>query len=93
MYYVTDSKEGKALRLFVADFRPEDATRTFELEVREGQRKGLKVHGIYEAAGSQLKICYGPVDKPRPTKFEAPAGSGFFNEVWSYLDPQPKPGN
>jgi uncharacterized protein (TIGR03067 family) len=91
MYYVTDPKEGKAVKLFAADFRPEPMGRTFEMEVREGQKAGLKVHGIYELTGSQMKICYGPLDKPRPTKFEAPAGSGYFNEVWSYLNPQPKP--
>jgi uncharacterized protein (TIGR03067 family) len=93
MYYMTDPKEGKALRLFIAQFKPDAAARTFELEVKDGQRKGMKVHGIFELNGSQLKLCYGPEDKPRPTRFDAPAGSGLFNEVWSYLDPQPKPSN
>jgi uncharacterized protein (TIGR03067 family) len=91
MYYMTDEKEGKALRLFVADFRPDSASRGFEMEVKDGQKKGLKVHGIYEVSNGTLKVCYGPADKPRPTKFEAPAGSGLFNEVWKYMTPQPKP--
>lgn len=93
MYYMTDAKAGKAFRLFVGDFRPDPASKTFEMTVREGQKKGLKVHGIYEVKGDKLKLCYVPADKPRPAKFEAPAGSGVFCEVWHYMNPQPKPLN
>lgn len=91
MYYMTDAKEGKAIRLFVADFRMDSASRGFEMEVKDGNKKGLKVHGIYEVSNGTLKVCYGPIDKPRPTKFEAPTGSGQFNEVWKFMNPQPKP--
>lgn len=90
MYYTTDAKAGKAIKLFVGDFKADPTTRQFELEVKDGQRKGMKVHGIYEVNGTQMKMCYGPSDQPRPTKFEAPAGSKLFSEVWSYMNPQPK---
>ena len=32
--------------------------------------------GIYEIKGDKMKFVIGGVDKERPTKFEAPAGSG-----------------
>ena len=33
--------------------------------------------------GNQLRLCYGPVERPRPTQFAAPDKSGFFLEVWA----------
>lgn len=38
--------------------------------------------GIYEFAGDALKICNAPPGKPRPTDFEARAGSGHTVTVW-----------
>ena len=43
---------------------------------------GKKVHGIYEVTADTLKLCYGPEDKARPTKFESTKGSGLFHEEW-----------
>ena len=77
-------KKGNAiiLRLAKADVTLDPATKSITLEFADGPLKGKKSHGVYELAGNQLKVCYGSVDKPKPTKFESPAGSGYFNETW-----------
>jgi uncharacterized protein (TIGR03067 family) len=90
MYYTTDSAKGLAVRLFTGEFKADPATKTFEMEVKDGQKKGHKVHGIYEVNKDTLKLCYAPVNEPRPTKFESPADGEVFNEVWTYQKPLPK---
>jgi uncharacterized protein (TIGR03067 family) len=86
--YFKDSKLDAAgkpviLRLAKADVTLDSATKSITFEFADGPLKGKKSHGIYELAGNQLKMCYGPVDKPKPTKFESPAGSGYFLETWA----------
>lgn len=88
--YFKDSKtdkEGKpiVLRLALANVAldPTTAPKTIAFEFAEGQLKGKKSHGIYELSGNQLKMCYGPAEKPKPTKFESPANSGYFLETWA----------
>lgn len=85
--YFKDTKAppGKpdVLRLAKADVTLDSATHTITFEFADGPLKGKKSHGIYEVAGNQLKMCYGPLDKPKPTKFESPAGSGYFLETWA----------
>src|SRR5688500_16531085 len=71
------------LRLAKANVTLDSATKTITFEFADGPLKGKKSHGIYEVAGNQLKMCYGSVDKPKPTKFESPAGSGYFLETWA----------
>ncbi|HET6573496.1 MAG TPA: TIGR03067 domain-containing protein, partial [Fimbriiglobus sp.] len=80
MYVLSDPKRKLHLRLFTADLRLDQASKTFELTVKDGEKKGQKRHGIYEVADGKLRICYGPSEKPRPTKFEAPPGSEYFLE-------------
>jgi uncharacterized protein (TIGR03067 family) len=87
--YFKDSKldkDGKPiiLRLALANVGLDETTapRTITFEFADGPLKGKKSHGIYEVAGNQLKVCYGPADKPKPTRFDSPAGSGYFNETW-----------
>ena len=87
LYFVDKGKDGqsKVLRLALANVRL-DATTTpkgITFEFADGPLKGQQRHGIYELAGSQLKMCYGPADKPRPAEFKAPAGSGYFLETWA----------
>ena len=86
--YFKDSKldkDGKPIifRLALARIALDPATgpKSITFEFADGL-KGKKSHGIYELAGNQLKVCYGSVDKPKPTKFESPAGSGYFLETW-----------
>lgn len=71
------------LRLALANIAFDPATKTITFEFADGPLKGKKSHGIYDLAGDQLKMCYGSADKPKPTKFESPAGSGYFLETWA----------
>jgi uncharacterized protein (TIGR03067 family) len=87
--YFKDSKTDKdgkpiVLRLALANVALDATTapKTITFEFAEGELKGKKRHGIYELSGNQLKLCYGPAEKPKPTKFESPANSGYFLETW-----------
>jgi uncharacterized protein (TIGR03067 family) len=72
------------MRLALAKVVLDESTspKTIAFEFKDGSLKGKKCHGIYELAGKQLKMCYCTSDRPKPTKFESPAGSGYFNETW-----------
>ncbi|MGL6097432.1 MAG: hypothetical protein ACRC7O_16745, partial [Fimbriiglobus sp.] len=82
VYYIKDAAKDEHFRLFTADITCDPAAGTFELNVKDGQRKGERRHGIYSVSGGSLRLCYGPADKPRPATYAAPKGSGMFNEVW-----------
>ena len=91
--YFKDSKTDKdgkpiILRLALANVTFDETTspKSITFEFADGPLKGKKSHGIYEIAGNQLKMCYGSVDKPKPTKFESPEKSGYFNETWVRRD-------
>lgn len=62
---------------------PSTAPKGITFEYASGNLKGQRLHGVYEVAGNELKLCYGPVERPRPAQFAAPAGSGHFLEVWA----------
>ena len=81
-YFQPDPKKDSHFRLFTADLTLDPVAKTFELIIKDGQKKGERRHGVYEHAGSQLRVCYGPADKPRPTSFAAPKGSDWFCETW-----------
>ena len=83
MYCLSDAAKDEHYRLFTADLKLDPTTKTFELNVKDGQKKGERRHGIYEVTDKQLKLCYGPIEKPRPTKFEAVKDSECFLEVWT----------
>jgi uncharacterized protein (TIGR03067 family) len=80
----------KVLRLALMNVSVDASTnpKSIEFTFADGPLKGQKRHGIYEIAGNQLKLCYGPVEKPKPATFTAPGGSGYFLEVWA-KQPQP----
>ena len=84
LYYITDPDPEKTMgrRLATADLAVDEKTGTFELTIKDGGKKGDKRHGIFELTDTGLKMCYGPADKPRPTKFEAPVGSENFCDTW-----------
>jgi uncharacterized protein (TIGR03067 family) len=93
--YFKDSKldkDGKPiiLRLALANVALDESTnpRSITFEFADGPLKGKKSHGIYELAGNQLKMCYGSAEKPKPTKFESPTGSGLFLETWARRQPK-----
>lgn len=83
LYVITDAKAMLGKRVSTAGLTADEKAGTFELTMSEGVKKGERVHGIFAFDGDQMKLCYGPADKPRPTKFEAAKGSGTFNEVWT----------
>jgi len=83
MYYITDAKEMLGRRLSTADVTVDQKAGTFEMTIKDGYKKGERVHGIYSIDGDSLKLCYGPAAKPRPKEFAAPKGSEVFNELWS----------
>lgn len=86
LYYVNRSvSPPKPLKLAVANLKLDETTspKSISFEFSEGRLKGQKLHGIYEIAGNELKMCYGPADKSKPTTFAAPAASGLFLEVWA----------
>ena len=60
-----------------------DKAGTFEMTIKDGYKKGERLHGIYAIKGDVLKMCYCPVDKPRPKDFVSPKGSEVFNEEWT----------
>jgi len=84
MFYVTDAAKGLGQRLATSLLSVDSSSKQFELVFADGPRKGETLHGIYEVTEKTLKICYGPAGKnARPTKFDAPTGSGFFCETWT----------
>jgi uncharacterized protein (TIGR03067 family) len=83
LYYV-DRASGtpRPIKLIVAKVTMDLDTKFMAFECDRGALKGHKLHGFYAFDGGTLKLCYGPADKPRPTTFAAPKGSGCFTEVW-----------
>jgi len=82
MYSLSNPEKQLYTRLFTAELTLDHTGRQFELVIADGAQKGKKVHGIYEWTGTSFRICYGPAERPRPTKFETTPNSGFFLETW-----------
>ena len=83
LYYKEPNKDPLKLARTTVALDPTASPKGITFEYQAGPLKGQKRHGIYEVAGNELRLCYGPADKPRPTKFDAPANSGYFHEVWA----------
>lgn len=87
LYFVDRNNAGKPDVMLIAHANvkldPSASPKGITFELLEGSNKGAKQHGIYEIAGNQLKLCYGPIDKPKPTKFESTIGDGFLLETWA----------
>lgn len=75
----------RVLKLAIANLTldPTTTPKSVTFEFATGEYKGQKRHGIYEVSGNELKMCYGKVNQPKPTKFDAPAKSGLYLEVWA----------
>jgi uncharacterized protein (TIGR03067 family) len=84
LYQMTNHEKGEGIRVFANKLTVDEKAGTFELEMLSNklQAQQLKLHGIFEFQGTKMKLCYGPADKPRPTKFAAPKETSYFNEVW-----------
>ena len=83
MFWHKDTTTELHVRLFTADLTLDATAKSFSLSIKDGQKKGQLLHGIYEQTKDELKLCYAPTDKPRPTTFTAAKGSGCFLEVWT----------
>ena len=83
LYYKEPNKDPLKLARTAVTLDPTASPKRITFEYQAGPLKGQKRHGIYEVAGNELRLCYGPADKTPPTTFAAPAGSGYFNEVWA----------
>jgi uncharacterized protein (TIGR03067 family) len=83
LYYKEPGKDPIKLALMNVSLNPTTTPKSITFEFAAGALKGQKRHGIYEVAGSELKLCYGPAEKPKPTTFAAPERSGYFMEVWA----------
>jgi uncharacterized protein (TIGR03067 family) len=83
LYFKETGKDPIKLALMNVVMDSSTSPKTITFEFAAGALKGQKRHGIYELAGNQLKLCYGPIEKPKPTVFIAPEKSGYFLEVWA----------
>ena len=83
LYYKDTGKEAIKLALMNVALDSSTSPKSISFEFAAGVLKGQKRHGIYELAGNQLKLCYCPADKAKPTTFVAPKDSGYFFEVWA----------
>jgi uncharacterized protein (TIGR03067 family) len=83
LYYKDTGKDPLKLARMAVTLDPTTTPKSITFEFAAGPLKGQRRHGIYDLAGNQLRLCYGPVERPRPTQFAAPDKSGFFLEVWA----------
>jgi uncharacterized protein (TIGR03067 family) len=83
LYFKAPTKDPIRLARMTVTLDPTTTPKTVVFEFAAGPLKGQKRHGIYELAGNELKLCYGEADKPKPTTFTAPTGSGHYLEVWA----------
>ena len=73
------SKDGKPLFAGTVRVDPSAKPAVIDFEHADGAVAGTPWKGIYRLAGNTLTICDNAPDpaKPRPTAFEARAGSGY----------------
>jgi len=87
LYFKDKDRNGEpkalVLALLQVSLDPSTSPKSISFEFKDGPYKGQKRHGIYELAGNQLKMCYCPGDKPKPSEFKAPPNSGLFLETWA----------
>ena len=75
LYFKDKDRNGEPKALVLAllnvDLDPTTKPKSITFEFKDGPLKGQKRHGIYELAGNQLKMCYGPADKAKLTEFKS----------------------
>ncbi len=72
-----DLLDGKVVGEGESRIDPTKDPKTLDIIPRGADPKTQTLHAIYELKGDELKVCMAlPAGKARPTKFEAPAGSG-----------------
>jgi uncharacterized protein (TIGR03067 family) len=53
---------------------PNKKPKTIDITPTEGDNQGQVMKGIYEIKEGEQKVCWGPPDKDRPTKFSSEGG-------------------
>jgi uncharacterized protein (TIGR03067 family) len=67
---------------------PAARPKTMDVVFSEGPQRGTTAQGIYELDGDLLKLCNGPPDKKRPTRFASKLGSGLTLQVLKRAKPR-----
>lgn len=57
-------------------FDPSQEPMTLDSKIATGDAKGKTILAIYELKDDELRVCFAMPDKPRPTEYSSPAGSG-----------------
>jgi uncharacterized protein (TIGR03067 family) len=67
-------EDGKVIQAGTHKFDPTKKPGQVDAAVTEGEDKGSTMLGIYELKGDQMRVCFDPQGKQRPTSFNSKAG-------------------
>ncbi|MEM8667061.1 MAG: TIGR03067 domain-containing protein [Planctomycetota bacterium] len=67
---------------------PSKRPKAIDFKIVGGDQDGEEFLGIYELSEERRKMCFAPTGEDRPSKFEAPEGTGIILVVFEY-QPQP----
>jgi uncharacterized protein (TIGR03067 family) len=56
-------------------FQPDKSPRQIDFTATDGAEAGVKFHGIYELSETNRRLCFAPLDFPRPTDFTSFPGT------------------
>jgi uncharacterized protein (TIGR03067 family) len=70
-------RDDKPFRAGAIQFDPSKAPATMNFIVREGDKKGEVMPGIYSLDGDTLKLCFDPKGNATPKDFKSDAKDGF----------------
>src|ERR1700687_5445857 len=79
---ITVFVSGKAVVEATFKIDPTKKPKTVDVTYTSGDNKDKTMPGIYETDGDTCKVCFAPVDKERPTDFEAKEGTDCVVTVW-----------
>jgi uncharacterized protein (TIGR03067 family) len=77
----------KTLRAGTMKLDPTKKPMWIDITFAEGPEKGKVRRGIYVLEGDTQKICYGDLDKERPTEFVSKPGTGHRLVVFKRVKP------
>jgi len=83
----TIKKGDKVLRAATIKLDPTKKPKWIDITFTEGLEKGKTRLGIYVLEGDTQKICYGDLDKERPTEFVSKTGTGHRLVVFKRIKP------
>jgi uncharacterized protein (TIGR03067 family) len=72
----TIKKDDKVMRAATMKLDPTKKPKWIDITFTDGPEKGKTRLGIYALEGDTQKICYGDLDKERPTEFVSKPGTG-----------------